>query len=127
MNKKIITTTTMLAMLTLSLGVITTPAAHAQNTIMLGGSFNAMNEETLQYVKDYLTSVIQNNLTASTSVIVNGDPAGTMSLMEQGESQTDSADDIFMIIGAGFSTENGYRFEEGKLIAPNGTQILPKE
>jgi hypothetical protein len=126
-DKKITLALLPLGLLVIAATTTTINNAYAQsNTVVLGSTFSPMNDETLQYLKEYLIATIQNNLTEPASVIIDGQ-YGTMSIMDFGQKETDSIDDMLFNTGPGFSEANGYRFEDNRLFAANGTQLLPRE
>jgi hypothetical protein len=82
-----------------------------------------MNEETLAWIKEFLISAIRNNMTTMTITI---DQFGGMEVSNQ-DMPPDSLDDEIKIeFITPFSIVDGYKFQLGKIIAPNGTQILPR-
>jgi hypothetical protein len=103
---------------------MTTAVAQAQQMVILGGPFSAMDEDTEAFIKDYLVSVIMNNLT---SMNVNIQDTGTMTVNNFHETPSDLSDNILISIdNTPFTAENGYKFELGKIMYPNGTQFLPR-
>jgi hypothetical protein len=87
-----------------------------------------MNEETVEWIKEYLVSLIRQNMT---SLIVSINNAGGMEVTNS-ETPPDYLDDEIVIdvgnaVGTPFSEFEGYEFQLGKIIAPNGTQVLPRE
>lgn len=83
-----------------------------------------MNDETVEWIKEYLISAIRNNMNTMTITI---DQFGGMEVSNQ-DVPADSWDDEIMVTipMTPFSIADGYEFQLGKIIAPNGTQVLPR-
>jgi hypothetical protein len=98
-----------------------TTAAHAQQLYMP----RSLDTQTEALLKEYLVSVIMNNLTDVSLTI--RDDTGQMFIDMFGNTPNQLGDDIFIDINkTPFTAANGYKFEIGKITAPNGTQNLPR-
>jgi len=81
-----------------------------------------MNEVTEKFIKEYVISRIRDNLT---SIAVSINDFGHLVVTTPGYPADYINDDITIEIDeTPFKTIDGYRFELGKIIAPNGTQII---
>ena len=114
----------MLAVFATTTTMTTTTEAHAQEIVQLG-QLGAMDEDTEAFIKEYLISTIRNNLTDFAVSISSED--GQMLINTFSHTPNIIGDDLFFDIGnTEFTEANGYSFERGKIVAPNGTQILPR-
>jgi hypothetical protein len=85
--------------------------------------YATMNEDTEAFIKEYLISAIRNNLT-SISVTIN--EYGQMEVTSEIIEDYINHDIKMEIDTTPFTAENGYKFELGKILYPNGTQFLPR-
>jgi hypothetical protein len=85
--------------------------------------YSTMDAETEAFIKEYLISTIRNNLT---TMVVTIDEYGHMAVNSE-IIQDYASDDITMEVDTTpFTEENGYKFELGRILYPNGTQFLPR-
>lgn len=83
-----------------------------------------MNEETVNWIKEFIISTIRNNLT---SMVVTIDEYGYMAISSEAP-EDGIRDDIEIVIDdVPFDITENYQFQLGKIIAPNGTQVLPRQ
>ncbi len=98
--------------------------------ISAGGPLASINEDSKTFLENYLISVIRNNLTSNDSadMIMTLDGAtGKMRITSNSGTPSYVEDDITILLyNTPFKITNGYKFQNGELIASNGTKLLSR-